>query len=88
MFDGDRHRLIHVAAAQGLIERPVLGVVVGNGLKGENLVAHGDPLGVAAHLVDLVVDRHQQRVLGAQRKAAVKLLVAVGEGLGGTARGL
>ena len=70
-----------VAAAQGLVELAVLAVVGLDALGGQDLLLHAPPLGVAAHVVDLAVERQQQGIARALREQGVEMLVGVREGL-------
>src|SRR5215831_12597182 len=58
--DGDG--ALDVAAADRLEETAVLLVVVGDAFGGEHLVLHRIPLLVRAYVVDLAIERDEQRI--------------------------
>ena len=82
----DTRRGVGVSAAQRLIEGDMLSVVTGDPLGGQNLVLHLAPLGVPAYVIDVLVDRHHQRVVRRVGEQLVELTVPLGEIVGVDAR--
>ena len=82
------HRLLGVSGAERLVQGAVLAVVRGNARGRENLVLHGVPLGMAADVVDVAVDRRHQRIVGGIGEELMELAIPFGEVIGVAARGL
>src|SRR5579862_1830193 len=66
----------------------MLFVVLGDATGREHLVLHGAPLPVRAHIVDLAIDPHHQRIARRLRDQLMKLLVPESEALAVAARSL
>ena len=76
MLLDDGNGALAVPRGDRLHELAVLGVVGGDAFRSEDLVLDCDPMAMAADAVELMIDPHQQGIVGRLRQGKMKLLIA------------